>query len=140
MEKKIITVITILIVFVGLPYIIYTLYINHQDDLYKTLKEYSGYTTIDEKYDIKVMEYRGVTGGEETYNFKFYIVDKAADKKYFIKNMDVSTHGTKITYTEDKDFGKYDVKVMIKTASKTDMLTVDMKELRIKGQKVRALF
>ncbi len=140
MEKKIITVITILVVFIGLPYIIYNVYINHQDDLYRTLTEYTGYTTIDEKYDIKVMKYQGVTGGEELYNFKFYIVDRSDDKKYFIKNLNVSSYGTEIKFSEDKTIGRNDVKIMIHTATKDDMLTVDLNEMRIKGQKIRALF
>ena len=140
MEKKIITFITLLIVLVGLPYIIYTLYINHQDDLMTSMKEFASYTTVDEKYDVKVMEYRGVTGGEEMYNFKFYIVDKEANKNYFIKSQNVSTYGTNIKFVEDKDFGKYDVKIMIKTASKSDVIIVDMNELRVKGQKVRGVF
>ncbi|MCR5122528.1 MAG: hypothetical protein K6B74_08935 [Ruminococcus sp.] len=140
MERKLITFITILIVFIGLPYIIYMMYINHQDDLFRTLTEYSSYTTLDKNYDIKVMKYQGVTGGEELYNFKFYIVDNSTDTKYFIKNLNVSAYGTDIQYKEDTELGRYDVKIMIHSASKDEMLTVDLKELRIKGQKVRALF
>jgi hypothetical protein len=127
-------------VFIGLPYIIYTVYINHQDDLYRTLGEFSSYTTKDEKFDIKVMKYQGVTGGEELYNFKFYIVDKSTDTKYFVKNMNVSAYGTDIQYKEDTELGRHDVKVMIHSATKDDMLTIDLNELRIKGQKIRAFF
>ena len=140
MERKLITFITILIVFIGLPYIIYMMYINHQDDLYRTLTEYSSYTTLDKNYDVKVMKYQGVTGGEELYNFKFYIVDNSTDTKYFIKNLNVSAYGTDIQYSEDTTLGRYDVKIKIHSATKDEMLTVDLKELRIKGQKVRALF
>lgn len=138
MEKKIITFITVIIVLIGLPYLIYNIYINHEDDIYRTLSEYASYTTIDKDYDIKVMNYRSVTGGEEVHHFKLYIVDNKTSKAYFIKNENVSAYGTKIDFIEDKTFTKYDVKIMLGSSSKQDMVIADLKEMRVKGQKFRA--
>ena len=138
MEKKIVTIITILIVLVGLPYVIYNIYINHQDDLYRTLTEYSSYTTLDKKYDIKIMKYRGVTGGEEVHDFKVYIVQKSNDKAYFVKNVSISAYGTNIEFSEDTSITKNDLKIMFSSSTKKELVTLDMNELRVKGQKFRA--
>ena len=141
MEKKIITFFTILIVLVALPYCIYTVYINHQDDLYKTLTEFDSYTTINKDYDIKVMKYQGVSG-EEVYNFKVYVVRKSDGEVKFIRNVKVSAYGTEFKCTEDKKHTSYDVDVIISSSSNSDKdaFTVDLENMIVKGQRVRAVF
>ena len=139
MEKKIITFFTIIIVLVALPYCIYTVYINHQDDLFKTLSEYDSYTTIDKEYEIKVMKYQGVSG-EEVYNFKVYVVRKSDNVIKFIRNVKVSAYGTEVKCTEDKKHTSYDVDVLISSTSNKDAFTVDLENMIVKGQRVRAVF
>ena len=139
MEKKIITFLTIVIVLVALPYCIYTVYINHQDDLFKTLTEYDSYTTLDKGYDIKFMKYQGVSG-EEVYNFKVYVVRKSDNEVKFIRNVKISSYSTEIKCTEDKKHTSYDVDVLISSASNKDAFTVDLENMIVKGQRVRAVF
>ena len=140
MEKKIFTLITLLVIFVGLPYIIYKGYINHEDSLYPTLKEYASYTTIDKKYDIKLMTYVGLAN-DDILRLKIYVIDKKnKDTAYFLKNARLSSMGTNIDFSEHKTIVAYDINIIMSSKSKTEMVTVDLKELKIKGQKFRAAF
>ncbi len=138
MEKKIVTFITIVLVLVIVPYVIYTVYIRHQDDMYKTLKEFTSYTTLDKEYDIKVMKYQGVSG-EEVYNFKFYITKKSTGETKFIKNLKISSYGTDIKFTEDKKSTSYTVDVVAKSSSGSETFSIDMDKMMVKGQHIRAV-
>lgn len=136
MSKAITYIITFIIVFGLLPYVAYTVYFNHQDDIYKTLKEYDSYTTLDKNYSIDVMQYQSVHG-EEVYTFKVYLVDHTdSDKAYFLKNITISSTNTEITYddTEPKDGV---IKTMISGGSETKMVQVDTKTKTPPGKKLR---
>lgn len=140
LEKKIVTFFTVLIVLVGVPYCIYLVYINHQDDLYKSMVEYDCYTTVDGEYDVSVRRYASVSGGDEVYHFKVYLVNKATNDVKFIKNVAVSSYSTEVKCTERKVLPSYDITVTISSSKDKDTFVIDVNEMRIKGQKIRAVF
>ena len=136
MSKAITYIITFLIVFGLLPYVGYNVYFNHQDDIYKTMKEYDSYTTLDKNYSIDVMQYQSVHG-EEVYTFKVYLVDHTDhDKPYFLKTVTISSDNTEITYddTVTKDGV---IKTMITGGDETKMVQVDCKTKTPPGKKLR---
>lgn len=136
MSKTITYIITFLILFGLLPCVIYTLYYDHEDDIYKGLKEYDSYTTLDKNYSIQVMQYQSVHG-EEVYTFKVYLVDKTDnDKAYFLKNVKISSDNTEISYddTEPKDGV---IKTFISGGGETKMVEVDCNTKTPPGKKLR---
>lgn len=139
MEKIVITIITILIA-LGVVYVGYNVYINHQDDIFTTLAEYDSYTTNDKQNQIKIMKYNSVAGGEEKYSFKIYLTNKDGEEPVFIANCSTSAYGTTIDFTEDIKAQDNIVTVTISSNSGVDIIKVDTVEKIEQGQKVRGVF
>lgn len=139
MSKRITYLITFIILFIFLPIGIYIFYFNYQDGLYTSLEEFASYTTKDKTYDVKVMKYKGVGDGEETYTLKTYLVNNDTNEVVYINTKRISAYGTDVTFTEDTPFpSEYTITVMMSsTKGKTEMTQIDAINGLIKGKKLR---
>ncbi|MCD8095936.1 MAG: hypothetical protein LUE12_07395 [Ruminococcus sp.] len=140
-SKVIVTIITILIVFVALPVGIYNYYFNYQNNQFTALedKDYEAYTTEDGTYSVELKDPATFGGSEDTTSLKIYVVDNETQEYQYICSKSINYRSTEISFLEDSSEGCV-VTVIFEGSDDSDSIEIDCVEKKRADKKFFGLF